>query len=53
MGHRDPGAGRQLGVVWLGGQLRGRRGAFVVGEKNGTCGTAIEVPGLAALNTGG
>jgi hypothetical protein len=27
--------------------------AFVVGEKNGTWDTAIEVPGLAALNTGG
>jgi hypothetical protein len=27
--------------------------AFVVGQKNGWWGTAIEVPGLAALNTGG
>jgi len=31
----------------------GRSQAFVVGEKNGWWGTAIEVPGLAALNTGG
>jgi hypothetical protein len=31
----------------------GRNQAFVVSEKNGTWGTAIEVPGLAALNTGG
>jgi hypothetical protein len=27
--------------------------AFVVSEVNGTWGTAIEVPGTAALNTGG
>jgi hypothetical protein len=31
----------------------GHTQAFVVSEKNGTWGTAIEVPGLAALNTGG
>jgi hypothetical protein len=31
----------------------GHSQAFVVSEKNGTWGTAIEVPGLAALNTGG
>jgi hypothetical protein len=30
----------------------GHTQAFVVSEKNGTWGTAIEVPGLAALNTG-
>jgi hypothetical protein len=30
----------------------GHSQAFVVSEKNGTWGTAIEVPGLAALNTG-
>ena len=52
----------QLGVVRLGGQLRGRRGYtdrhrheldFVVSERNGRWGTAIEVPGLGALNKGG
>ena len=31
----------------------GHRQAFVVGETDGTWGTAIEVPGTAALNTGG
>jgi hypothetical protein len=31
----------------------GRSQAFVVGEKNGSWGAAIEVPRLAALNTGG
>jgi hypothetical protein len=31
----------------------GARQAFVVGEVNGTWGTAKEVPGTAALNTGG
>jgi hypothetical protein len=31
----------------------GHQQAFVVSEKNGTWGTAIEVPGSAALNIGG
>src|SRR5262249_52224887 len=31
----------------------GHRQVFVVGEKNGIWGTAKEVPGTAALNTGG
>ena len=52
----------QLGVVRLGGQLRGRRvlhrrspsgQGFVAGERNGRWGTATGVPGLAALNKGG
>ena len=55
-------AAGQLGVVRLGGQLRGRRAlrgrrrrqqGFVAVERNGRWGKAIEVPGLAALNTGG
>ena len=46
----------------LGGQLRGRRvlhrqrgvqQGFVADERHGGWGTAIEVPGLGALNTGG
>jgi hypothetical protein len=39
-----------------GGDYRGRHGhvqGFVVSEKNGVWGRAIEVPGLAALNKGG
>src|SRR5262249_32604466 len=31
----------------------GRAQGFVVSEKNGTWGTALKVPGLAVLNTGG
>ena len=52
-----------VGVVRLSGQLQRRRDstptapsngqAFVVSETNGTWGTAMEVPGTAALNTGG
>jgi hypothetical protein len=34
-------------------EASGQGQAFVVSEKNGWWGTAIEVPGLAALNTGG
>ena len=50
-----------LGVVRLGGQLRGRRvlpgpprhdQGFVAVERHGRWGAAIEVPGLGALNTG-
>ena len=52
----------RLGVVRVGGQLQrrrvlldnsGHRQAFVVNETNGTWGKAEEVPGTAALNTGG
>ena len=52
----------RLGVVRLGGQLRGRRvlhrqviaaQAFVASEANGAWRKAIEVPGPAALNKGG
>ena len=47
----------QLGVVRLGGQLRGRRGlldrrgprAFVVSQVHGTWGTAHQVPGTGGL----
>jgi hypothetical protein len=48
----------QLSVVRLRGQLRRRRvlhraQGFVAVERNGVWGTAIEVPGLLALNAGG
>jgi len=33
--------------------VTGNQQAFVVTEANGTWGTAIEIPGLATLNTGG
>ena len=53
---------RELGLVCHGRQLRRRRllhrrrrppQAFVVDETNGSWGNAIEVPGTAALNSGG
>ena len=48
--------------MWRGGRLRGRRRlqgrlsnnqAFVVSETDGCWGDAVEVPGTAALNSGG
>ena len=59
--HRPVRRGR-LGVVRLGGQLRGRRDyrdqqhhtrGFVVREQNGVWGPAAGVPGLGALNKAG
>jgi hypothetical protein len=43
------------GACAAGGYYRhgARREAFVVSEKNGSWGNAVEVPGLATLNTGG
>jgi hypothetical protein len=40
------------GGWYYGGRITGNKQAFVVSETNGTWGTAEEVPGLAALNTG-
>jgi hypothetical protein len=47
---------RSAGACSAGGQYQDgsrRTQAFVVGEENGVWGTAIQVPGLAALNAGG
>ena len=47
---------RAAGSCAAGGYYKdgsGNRQAFVVGETNGSWGTAVEVPGTAALNSGG